>query len=279
MKNSLKAQIIELARNSDIDLIGFAPVERFRNAPEGRRPADLLAEAKTVISMGIGIPRGVRGANQKAYGGLRSAIYIYMIHGYNVLNTLLNQAAFRVAKYLEKHDHIGLPIPASPPAAYQRLEGVFSNRHAAVAAGLGTFGWQSILLTPDFGPRLRVVSVITTAEISKDPLIEEELCLGEACMVCARACPVKAIPEQSGVALHIGHKEYRYANIDKWRCRTAEQGLTKATHGMTDFEGIGDANAETYLEQVRRENPWQKMERQGSYCGRCIIECPVGRQR
>lgn len=279
MKNSLKAQIIELAGNSDIDLIGFAPVERFRNAPEGRRPADLLAEAKTVISLGIGIPRGVRGANRKAYGGLRSAIYIYMIHGYNVLNTLLNQAAFRVAKYLEKHDHVGLPIPASPPAAYQRLEGVFSNRHAAVAAGLGTFGWQSILLTPEFGPRIRLVSVITTAEIAGDPLIEEALCPGESCMVCVRVCPVKAIPEQSGVALHIGHKEYRYANIDKWRCRTAEQGLTKATLGMTDFEGIGDANAETYLEQVRRENPWQKMERQGSYCGRCIIECPVGKQR
>jgi epoxyqueuosine reductase QueG len=279
MKYDLKAQVIEHARNSDIDLIGFAPVERFENAPEGRRPADLLDGAKTVISLGIGIPQGVGGANQKAYGGLRSAIYIYMIHGYNVLNTLLNHAAFRVAKFLEKHDHIGLPIPASPPAAYQRLEGVFSNRHAAVATGLGTFGWQSLLLTPEFGPRLRVVSVITTAEIPVDPLIEEELCPGEACMVCARVCPVEAIPEQSGVSLQIGNKEYRYAKIDKWRCRTAEQGLTKATLGLTEFEGISDVNAQTYLGQVKAENPWQKMERQGPYCGRCIIECPVGKRQ
>ena len=278
MKDSLKDRAVELARASDVDLIGFAPVERFENAPAGRRPTDLLDGAKTVISLGIGIPEGVRGANRKAFGGLRSAIFIYMIHGYNVLNTLLNQAAFRMAKYLEKHGHVGLPIPASPPADYQRLHGVFSNRHAAVAAGLGTFGWQSILLTPEFGPRLRVVSVITTAEIAEDPLIEEELCLGEACMICAQVCPVKAIPKQSGVALHIGHREYRYANIDKWRCRTAEQGLTRSTHGMTDFDGIGDANAEIYLEQVRQESPWQKMERQGSYCGRCIIECPVGKR-
>ncbi len=276
MEDSLKAEIIELARAGDIDLVGFAPVERFRNAPEGRRPTDLLDGAKTVISLGIGIPRGVRGANRKAYGGLRSAIYIYMIHGYNVLNTLLNQSAFRVAKFLERHDHVGLPIPASPPASYQRLEGVFSNRHAAVAAGLGSFGWQSILLTPEFGPRLRVVSVITTAEIAGAPLIEEALCPGESCMICARVCPVKAIPEESGVTLQIGHKEYRYANIDKWRCRTAEQGLTRGTLGLTNFEGSGNVDAETYLEQVKAENPWQKMERQGSYCGRCIIECPVG---
>lgn len=97
-------------------------------------------------------------------------------------------------------------------------------------------------------------------------------------MVCARVCPVKAIPEQAGVSLHIGHREYHYAKIDKWRCRTAEQGLTKFTHGMTDFDGLGDVNAEIHLEQVRRESPWQKMERQGSYCGRCIIECPVGKR-
>ena len=276
MADTLKQRIVELAEANDIDLVGFAPVERFEHAPEGRRPTDLLGEAKTVISLGIGIPHGVRGANQKAYGGLRSAIYIYMIHGYNVLNTLLNEAAFRIAKFLEKQGHIALPIPSSPPAAYQRLEGVFSNRHAAVAAGLGTFGWQSLLLTPEFGPRLRVGSVITTADVASDPLIAEELCPGQACMVCARVCPVGAIPEESGVELRIGQKGYRYAVIDKWRCRTAKQGLTKVTHGMTAFEGRGNVGPETYLEQVKAENPWQKMERQGPYCGRCIIECPVG---
>ena len=111
MEDSLKARIIELAQAGDIDLVGFAPVERFQNAPEGRRPTDLLDGAKTVISLGIGIPRGVWGANRKAYGGLRSAIYIYMIHGYNVLNTLLNQSAFRIAKFLERQDHVGLPVP------------------------------------------------------------------------------------------------------------------------------------------------------------------------
>jgi hypothetical protein len=56
MKDSLKAKAVELARANDIDLIGFAPVERFENAPIGRRPTDLLDGAKTVIRLGIGIP-------------------------------------------------------------------------------------------------------------------------------------------------------------------------------------------------------------------------------
>jgi len=276
MSDRLKKRVIALAGSNDIDLVGFAPVERFDMAPEGRKPTDLLEGARTVISLGIGIPRGVRGANRKAYKGLRSAIYIYMIHGYNVLNTLLNEAAFRLAKALEKDGHTALPVPASPPAAYQRLEGVFSNRHAAVAAGLGTFGWQSLLLTPAFGPRLRVVSVITTAEIPGDPLMEEDLCSGKDCMICARICPVRAIPDERCVELRIGGRDYRYAAIDKWRCRTGEQGLTRPTLGMTDFEGCGDVDGDVYLSQVKNESPWQKMERQGPYCGRCIIECPVG---
>lgn len=47
----MKRQINDLARANHIDPIGFASVDRFRAAPEGRRPTDLLAEAKTVISL------------------------------------------------------------------------------------------------------------------------------------------------------------------------------------------------------------------------------------
>lgn len=34
---------------------------------------------------------------------------------------------------------------------------LFSNRHAAVAAGLGEIGWNGFCLTPDNGPRQRFV--------------------------------------------------------------------------------------------------------------------------
>jgi len=272
----LKNKIQRLAKENDIDLVGFSSVERFKYAPPKKRPTDLLEDAKTVISIGIGIRRGVREANIKAYRGLRSAIYIYMIYGYNILNTLLNQGVLKIVKLLEEKKFIGVPIPASPPADYMKLMGVFSNRHGAVASGLGNFGWQSVLLTPQFGPRLRLASVITNAEIEEDSLFTETLCKGEKCVICAEVCPVKAIPLKDAVELEIGGSHYRYSKIDKWRCRIAEQGLTKLTLGYTEFDGLGEVNGEVYLEQLKKENPWQRLERQGSYCGQCIIHCPVG---
>lgn len=276
MKRDLKQQIQKLAKENDIDLIGFSSIERFKGAPPEKKPTDLLEDAKTVISIGIGIRKGVREANLKAYRGMRSSIYIYMIYGYNLLNTLLNQGAFKIAKFLEEKKFIAVPIPASPPADYTKLMGVFSNRHAAVASGLGNFGWQSVLLTPQFGPRQRLASVITNAEIEENPLFPETLCKGEECMVCAKICPVKAISLKEAVELEMGGKPFRYSKIDKWRCRIAEQGLTKFTLGYTEYDGQGEVNGDVYLEQVKKENPWQKLERQGSYCGQCIIHCPVG---
>ncbi len=272
----LKARIQRLAKESDIDLIGFSPAERLNGAPSGKRPTDLLGEAKTVISLAIGIRRGVREANIKAYGGLRSAIYIYMVYGYDVLNTLLNQCAFKIVRLLEEKNFIGVPIPSSPPADYMKLRGVFSNRHAAVACGLGNFGWQSVLLTPQFGPRLRLTSIITNAEMEAAPLFTETLCRGEKCRICSKVCPVKAIPRDNGAELKIGGIHYRYAKIDKWRCRISEQGHTRKTLGYTEYEGDGEVNSKIYLERLKEESPWQRLERRGSYCGQCIIRCPIG---
>ncbi len=73
----LKRKIQKLARKNDIDLIGVSSVGRFKSAPSGKRPTDLLGEAKTVISLGIGIRSGVREANlvmeiDPSTGSLRS---------------------------------------------------------------------------------------------------------------------------------------------------------------------------------------------------------------
>ena len=73
----LKNKIQRLAKENDIDLVGFSSVERFKYAPPKKRPTDLLEDAKTVISIGIGIRRGVREANVKAYRGLISDLYLY----------------------------------------------------------------------------------------------------------------------------------------------------------------------------------------------------------
>jgi epoxyqueuosine reductase QueG len=71
--------------------------------------------------------------------------------------------------------------------------GPFSHRHAATRAGLGEFGYNNIVLTPQFGPRQRFNSVITDAELIPDPLIGEPICLRDQCGLCLQACIMACI--------------------------------------------------------------------------------------
>ena len=83
--------------------------------------------------------------------------------------------------------------------------GPFSHRHAAVRAGLGEFGYNNVVLTPQFGPRQRFNSVITNAELIPDPLQKEKICLREACRLCLDACIMGAISLRD----HPGYDDYR----------------------------------------------------------------------
>jgi epoxyqueuosine reductase QueG len=71
--------------------------------------------------------------------------------------------------------------------------GPFSHRHAATRAGLGEFGYNNLVLTPEFGPRQRFNSIVTDAELVPDPLIARPICLRERCMLCLKVCHVDAI--------------------------------------------------------------------------------------
>jgi epoxyqueuosine reductase QueG len=66
--------------------------------------------------------------------------------------------------------------------------GPFSHRHAATRAGLGEFGYNNLVLTPQFGSRQRFNSIITEAELVPDPLIEKPICRRDACRLCQQAC-------------------------------------------------------------------------------------------
>ncbi|HXH60500.1 MAG TPA: reductive dehalogenase [Fimbriimonadaceae bacterium] len=66
----------------------------------------------------------------------------------------------------------------------------------ALQAGLGEFGRHSLLITPGFGPRVRIAKIFTDLPLVPDEPIHfgvREFCT--ICDRCAKACPPKAIPE------------------------------------------------------------------------------------
>ncbi|MCD6508880.1 MAG: reductive dehalogenase [Thermoprotei archaeon] len=65
----------------------------------------------------------------------------------------------------------------------------------AVLAGLGEVGRSGLLITPEYGPRVRLAKVFTDAPLLPDKPIRFgvwEFC--RECQLCAIACPAKAIP-------------------------------------------------------------------------------------
>ena len=76
---------------------------------------------------------------------------------------------------------------------FRYTNGPISHRHVATRAGLGEFGYNNIVLTPQFGPRQRFNSIVTEAALVADPLMQEPICLRDACRLCLKACYMDAI--------------------------------------------------------------------------------------
>ena len=69
------------------------------------------------------------------------------------------------------------------------------NIPMAIAAGLGEYGRHGLLITPQFGPNIRITKVFTDLPLVADQPIEfgvKTFC--EECQLCASACPARAIP-------------------------------------------------------------------------------------
>jgi epoxyqueuosine reductase len=169
-----------------------------------------------------------------------------------------------------------------PSAEYPGGPGDISHKHVAVACGLGRIGWHNLLITPKFGTRQKLTTIITNARLKPDPMCEDPLC--DRCFRCARACPTAAIPADlhEKTTITMRGKPVEYAKIVGWRCRWGCSGMLKSTGGYTDIPMPDEEPAaEDLLRYKARTDPWQARLKALSglipYCGRCLCVCPAGR--
>lgn len=221
MKAPNSKEIKKLAKDLGATLVGIASIERFSGAPAGHGPLDLLPKAKSVIVAGVRIPDPVVDYDEyhvkmkemdEGLGIEANIENFYMQMGHYVEDMMLNTIAVKLANHLEiNHSQRSLPTPNAShtglghPVMMAPL-GFFSQRHAAVRAGLGEFGLSGLVITPQFGPRVRYVSIITEAALDPDPLIKEKVCQRGKCggakgPVCQQRCKNKAISLRPGVDL------------------------------------------------------------------------------
>ena len=175
--------------DNKVDAVGFAPIDRFAEAPENHHPERMLRGARTVIVYGRLIPRGV--TRSPDYGK-------YFLHrSYHTVYPYLDELGYSLSNYLEAETgELAVQAPSYLPMVFHDREpwGVLSLKHAAEKAGLGAFGRSGQLYHPKYGALLRLGAVITTAEIEGDPLMDDMPC-PEDCTACMKACPVHAIKQ------------------------------------------------------------------------------------
>jgi epoxyqueuosine reductase len=244
-----------LAKDWGAALVGIAPVERFEGAPPGHGPLDLLPKAKSVIVAGVRIPDPVveydeyhlKMKEMSTELGIEAITEnFYMLMGHYTEDMMLNIVSVKMANYLEVN--YGLRSMATPNAAHTGLGhsvmaapmGFFSQRHAAVRAGLGEFGLSGLVITPQYGPRVRYVSIITEAELEPDPLLTEKVCMRGKCgaapggldkgPACWQRCGNKALSLRPNVDMEKIFIDIPVA-LDKPKCAGFKDG--KADFGCT----------------------------------------------
>jgi len=180
-------QIKEFIMNLGADACGVANIDRFSEAPAGFHPKDIFQDCKSVIVFGIALPRGLTKVDPR------------LIYGYfnNSSCSKVDEIAFRTAKEIERlYGGYAIPLPSDDPYEYWNSEkvegrGLISMKHAAVLAGLGTLGKNTLLLNEEYGNLLTLGAVLTDLDLESDPLAES-ICIDE-CSLCIQNCPSQAL--------------------------------------------------------------------------------------
>src|SRR5262245_1559088 len=188
----------------------------------------------------------------------------------------LEEASLKLVYFLE--DQAGYPGLIIPPVHTDAIRnyraymeggtyGALSLVHAAVEAGLGTLGLNLMLLTPEYGPRVILTAVLTSAELEPDQRLTTPLCLGEECGRCLMACTADA-------CLRWG--------LAKKKC-APQAAAYDVQHVVSHVGKVLRANSVDEQIAVLRSGDsfylWQTLLRGvGAYtgCTRCVDVCPVG---
>ena len=187
----LREGIYQLAVDNGATLFGVANLLPYKEEIREIYGSRYLHLDKAV-SIGVPYPKEV--VNELVEGPTHTYLYYYKI-----LNSKLDDIALQIAIRLEKEGYRTFPVPASQRVTDDRLAGIFSHRLAARLSGLGFIGKNSSLITREYGPRLRLVTILTDAPLPVDEPFSGSDC--GTCRACVDICPSEAI---TGVPFSVG---------------------------------------------------------------------------
>jgi epoxyqueuosine reductase QueG len=216
------------------DLVGVADIEPLKQHKV--TPPTLLDPFRRAISIGVRLPASVFEQILDRPTALYAAVY-------QTANRILDAIAFHTANILQNDGFHSLPIPASQVLDWKNWYGAISHKAVGRMAGLGWQGKSLLLVNASYGPRVRLVTVLTDAPLKINRPIKNRC---GKCMACRDACPVGAIKG-------IGTK-------DRYNTRGRAIHLSRCAEKLAgEFSELPNVGA--------------------PICGICIKVCPFGREK
>ncbi len=227
-------EIKGFAREMGADLVGVADLALLEGLET--EPKDLMKNFKRAISIAVRLADGVIDPIEDR------PTPIYQQH-YLKVNALLDDIALRVSQFIQDNRGTALPIPASQVLDKQRWSSYISHKAVAIAAGVGWQGKSLLVVSPEFGPRIRLVTILTDLSLRPDKPVRNRC---GKCTSCAEACPVQAIKDVN--------TKWHYSERDE--AIFFEKCLKRVTENASELPFI--------------ESP---------ICGVCIRACPWGAKK
>ncbi len=217
-----ETELMHLLREKGASLVGFSEL--------GDKAPPEFPELKYAVT----IVRRLSDTVVKTIEGRPSIMYF---HHYRTTNTKLDLLALDAVDFIEEKGYRALPVAASQstPTEKEAYRGIFPHKTAAVLAGLGFIGKNALFITPEYGSRVRLCTVLTDMPlIALGPVMEPKC--GD-CLICKNACPAGAI---TGAL-------YRYGSP-----RATIFDARKCSEHMKTYKDVG----------------------RGAVCGLCMRACP-----
>lgn len=201
----LEEEIKTVAGEYGAALVGIASRQRLLDAPPSGDPGFLLPTAQSVISFAIPYDQRV----------LREFIGKTDWRSFNLNKKESTQRLYiigdHLAEFLKSKGFDALAVDINnnyrpEPGAADISEIVmmvpeFSHRYGAVAAGIGRLGWSGNVMTPQYGAAVLLGTVLTSARLKPDPLIEQNPC--DRCKMCVVSCPVGMMDPKESVEVTV----------------------------------------------------------------------------
>lgn len=157
------------------------PKQGFEMAKKGWHPTDVMKNCNSVIVFAF-------------HAGLDYYTTLdYFQKGdaeSRVLHIYRDWVSYQLANYLEDRGYEAV-VPHGLKDEKEKIASL-SFKLAAYEAGIGVFGRPSIIITPEYGPRVNLGVVLTNASLKPDkPMKDFNPC--QKCDTCIRLCPINAI--------------------------------------------------------------------------------------